>query len=170
MNIPRLFKDRSRPYVQSEPEAMDELRIRWMIRSDMPEVLDIESASFPHPWDEATFINCLRQRNCIGMVVEQKDRVVGYMIYEMHKNRLHVLNLAVSTESRRQGVGTAMVAKLISKLRLGRQSIFAEVSEWNDAGIFFLRDCGFWCTAVAHGQYENGTDAYVFRFRKEFAE
>ena len=170
MNIPRIFKDRQRPYVQSEPEAMDELRIRFMIRRDMPEVLDIEAASFPHPWDEATFINCLRQRNCIGMVVEQKDRVVGYMIYEMHKNRLHVLNLAVSTESRRQGVGTAMVAKLISKLRLGRQSIFAEVSEWNDAGICFLRDSGFWCTAVAHGHYDNGTDAYVFRFKKEFIE
>jgi ribosomal-protein-alanine N-acetyltransferase len=168
--IPRIFTDRQRPYVQSEPEAMDELRIRWMIRSDMPEVLDIEKASFPHPWDEATFINCLRQRNVIGMVCEEKDRVVGYMVYEMHKNRLHVLNLAVSTESRRQGVGTAMVAKLVSKLRLGRQSIFAEVSEWNDAAIYFLRDSGFMCSAVSHGHYDNGEDAYVFRFRKEFAE
>ena len=128
MNLRNIFKDRSRPYVQSEPEAMDELRIRWMIRSDLPEVLDIEAASFPHPWDEATFINYLRQRNVIGMVCEEKDRVVGYMVYEMHKNRLHVLNLAVSTESRRQGVGTAMVAKLISQLSERRQSIFAEVS------------------------------------------
>lgn len=170
MNLRNIFKDRTRPYVTTEPEAMDEINVRWMIRRDLPEVLDIEQASFPHPWDEETFVECLRQRNCIGMVAEHKDRVVGYMVYEMHKNRLHVLNLAVSTESRRQGVGTAMVAKLISKLRETRQSIFAEVSEWNDAGIYFLRDCGFWCTAISHGHYDNGEDAYVFRFRKVFGE
>jgi len=44
------------------------VHIRWMIRRDMPEVLDIESGSFEFPWSEEDFIRCLRQRNCIGMV------------------------------------------------------------------------------------------------------
>ena len=46
------------------------VHIRWMIRRDMPEVLDIENQAFEFPWTEEDFIRCLRQRNCIGMVAE----------------------------------------------------------------------------------------------------
>ena len=63
--------------------------IRWMIRRDMAEVLATETEGFEFPWLEEDFIRCLRQRNCIGMVAEYDDRVVGFMIYELHKNRIH---------------------------------------------------------------------------------
>ena len=56
-----------------------------MIRRDMPEVIPIETASFEFPWSEDDFVRCLRQRNCIGMVAEMDDQVVGFMIYELHK-------------------------------------------------------------------------------------
>ena len=46
-----------------------EVHIRWMIRRDMPGVLEIEKLSFEYPWTEEDFIRCLRRRNCIGMVV-----------------------------------------------------------------------------------------------------
>ncbi|MEM1305855.1 MAG: ribosomal-protein-alanine N-acetyltransferase RimI, partial [Planctomycetota bacterium] len=51
------------------------VHIRWMIRRDMQEVLGIEQESFEFPWLEEDFIRCLRQRNCIGMVAEQGERV-----------------------------------------------------------------------------------------------
>ena len=44
------------------------VHIRWMIRRDMPEVLQTEQESFEHSWTEEDFLRCLRQRNCIGMV------------------------------------------------------------------------------------------------------
>ena len=76
-------------------EQQQQLRahIRWMIRRDMAEVLEIEREGFEFPWCEDDFIRCLRQRNCIGMVAEHDERVVGFMIYELHKTRLHVLEL-----------------------------------------------------------------------------
>src|SRR5215470_6285738 len=92
------------------------VHIRWMIRRDMPEVLAIESHSFEFPWSEDDFIRCLRQRNCIGMVAERDERVVGFMIYELHRNRLHILNFAVHPDFRRHGVGHQMATKLIGKL------------------------------------------------------
>ena len=92
------------------------VHIRWMIRRDMPEVLAIENDSFEFPWCEDDFLRCLRQRNCIGMVAEHDDRVVGFMIYELHKARLHILNFAVGTRFRRLGVGTQMIEKLVGKL------------------------------------------------------
>src|SRR5690349_23819523 len=96
--------------------------IRWMIRGDMHEGLDIESESFEFPWTEEDFIRCLRQRNCIGMVAEQDDRVVGFMIYELHKTRLHVLNFAVGRSQRRRGIGGQMMNKLIGKLSPARRT------------------------------------------------
>ena len=80
------------------------VHIRWMIRRDMPEVLSIEQSSFEFPWSEEDFIRCLRQRNCIGMVAEYDERVVGFMIYELHKDQLHVLNFSVRPDVRRRGV------------------------------------------------------------------
>src|ERR1700744_4844016 len=98
------------------------IHIRWMIRRDMPEVLTTELASFEYAWTEDDFLRCLRQRNCIGVVAEANDRNVGFMIYELHKNRLHVLNFAVSPETRRTRIGSQMVAKLIGKLSSHRRT------------------------------------------------
>src|SRR5215212_10833205 len=92
------------------------VHIRWMIRRDMPEVLQTEQESFEYAWTEEDFLRCLRQRNCIGMVAEQGERVVGFMIYELHKQKLHILNFAVHPQFRHFGVGGQMVSKLIGKL------------------------------------------------------
>ena len=59
-------------------KAQVRVHIRWMIRRDMPEVLAIEHASFEFPWCEEEFLRVLRQRNCIGMVAEYGERVVGF--------------------------------------------------------------------------------------------
>ena len=120
------------------------VHIRWMIRRDMMEVLEIENQSFEFPWSEDDFIRCLRQRNCIGMVAEHDERVAGFMIYELHRNRLHILNFAVAAEFRRKGVGQQMVEKLIGKLSSQRRSrIMLEVRETNLAAQLFFRDLGF---------------------------
>ncbi|HHM13020.1 MAG TPA: GNAT family N-acetyltransferase, partial [Planctomycetaceae bacterium] len=101
-----------------------------MIRRDMPEVLAIEKAGFEFPWSEDEFVRCLRQRNCIGMVAETDEQIVGFMIYELHKNRLHVLNFAVHPAFRRRGIGRQMIEKLISKLSSQRRNrIMLEVRE-----------------------------------------
>ncbi len=36
------------------------VHIRWMIRRDMPEVLQTEQESFEYPWTEEDFLRCLR--------------------------------------------------------------------------------------------------------------
>ncbi|MFN9877800.1 MAG: GNAT family N-acetyltransferase, partial [Planctomycetota bacterium] len=103
-----------------------------MIRRDMPEVLNIEAQSFEFPWSEDDFIRCLRQRNCIGMVAECDEQVVGFMIYELNRNVLHVLNFAVRSDFRRRGLGTQMLDKLVGKLSQQRRTrIDLEVRESN---------------------------------------
>ena len=144
-----------------------DLHMRWMIRRDMPEVLKIENANFEFAWSEADFIRCLRQRNCIGMVVERNESIVGFMVYELHKSRLHVLNFSVCPAHKRSKVGTAMAEKLKSKLsRQRRNRVVLEVRETNlDAQLFFRKQ-GFLALSVLRDFYEDTVeDAYLMQFR-----
>jgi ribosomal-protein-alanine N-acetyltransferase len=138
-----------------------------MIRRDMVEVLQIENRSFEFSWSEDDFIRCLRQRNCIGMIAEHNERVVGFMIYELHRNRLHVLNFAVHPDFRRRNVGTQMLKKLVTKLSPQRRSrIMLEVRETNLEAQLFFRDLGFRAVSVLRDFYEDTTeDAYLMQFR-----
>ncbi|MEC7566849.1 MAG: ribosomal protein S18-alanine N-acetyltransferase [Planctomycetota bacterium] len=150
-----------------EPTEHQGLHIRWMIRRDMADVLKIENANFEFPWSEDDFIRCLRQRNCIGMVAERDDKIVGFMIYELHKNRLHVLNFSVGPDHQRSKVGTTMVEKLKSKLSTQRRNrVVLEVRETNlDAQLFF-REQGFMALSVLRDYYEDTVeDAYLMQFR-----
>ncbi len=150
------------------------VHIRWMIRRDMAEVLQAEQLSFEYAWTEEDFLRCLRQRNCIGMVAEHGEKVVGFMIYELHKNKLHILNFAVHPAWRRMGVGGQMVAKLISKLSSHRRTrITLEVRETNLAAQLFFHRQDFKAVRVLRTFYEDsGEDAFLmaYRFGDELAE
>jgi ribosomal-protein-alanine N-acetyltransferase len=143
------------------------VHIRWMIRRDMPEVLQTEQESFEYAWTEEDFLRCLRQRNCIGMVAEQGEKVVGFMIYELHKTKLHIMNFAVHPAYRRHGVGAQMVSKLISKLSSHRRTrITLEVRETNLAAQLFFRAQEFKAVRVLRGYYEDsGEDAFLMTYR-----
>jgi len=142
------------------------VHIRWMIRRDMPEVLQTEEESFEYSWTEEDFLRCLRQRNCIGMVAEQGEKVVGFMIYELHKAKLHVLNFAVHPTCRRTGVGRQMVIKLVSKLSNHRRTrITLAVHERNLPAQLFFRAMGFRAVRVLRAYYEDsGEDAFLMQY------
>jgi len=146
----------------------DRLRIqlRWMIRRDMPEVLAIEQEAFEFPWSDEDFTRCLRQRNCIGMVAEVGDSVVAFMIYELHRTRLHVLNFAVRRSHRRLGIGKQMMGKLFAKLSVERRDrILLEVRERNLPAQVFFRSLGYRAISVLKDFYEDSTeDAYLMQF------
>jgi [ribosomal protein S18]-alanine N-acetyltransferase len=160
--------------MQIDQQQEVRVHIRWMIRRDMPEILAIEGESFEFPWSEEDFIRCLRQRNCIGMIAEHDDRVVGFMIYELNKNRIHVLNFAVAPALRRKGVGSQMIAKLAGKLSSQRRNrIVLEVRETNLAAQLFFRANAFRAVSVLHTYYDDTPeDAYVmqYRYRPEKAD
>lgn len=157
------------PYPPSSKKPTLEVKIRWLIRRDMPEVLDIERQSFEFAWSEEDFLCCLRQRNCIGMVAEYNHREVGFIIYELHKLELHMLNFAVDPEFRRQSVGAQMVEILVDKLtQQRRQKITIEVRETNLAAQLFFKKQGFKAVLVLRGHYDDTTEsAYLMRYTLE---
>ena len=145
------------------------IHVRWMIRRDMHEVIAIEREAFEFPWSEEDFTRCLRQRNCIGMVAELADSVVAFMIYELHRSRLHMLNFAVLRSHRRLGIGTQMMEKLVGKLTPDRRGRIAlEVRETNLPAQLFFRSLGFRATTVLKDFYQDSTeDAYLMQYALE---
>jgi ribosomal-protein-alanine N-acetyltransferase len=138
------------------------LHIRWMIRRDLPEVMRTERASFEYAWTEDDFIRCLRQRNCIGMVAEHEETITGFMIYELHRTQLHLLNFAVRPEFRRNGIGGLMLSKLTDKMITHRrEKITLAVRERNLVAQMFFRSNGFQATRLLRNYYQDsGEDAY----------
>lgn len=138
------------------------VHIRWMIRRDMAEVLAIEEESFEFPWTADDFKRCLRQRHVMPMVAEHKERVVGFMIYELHKRRFHLLNVAVHPEYRRRLVGSQLIQSVTKKLSPQRRTrVEGLVRETNLAAQLFLRSMAFRAVATARGAYDDTTeDAY----------
>ncbi len=147
------------------------VHIRWMIRRDMPEVLAIEHAAFDYPWCEEEFLRVLRQRNCIGMVAEHGERIVGFMIYELHRSRIQVLNFAAHQDFKRKGIGRQMVSKLVGKLSNQRRSrISILVRESNLAAQLFFRVQGFRATEVVREHFpDTGEDAYTMIYHMDEA-
>lgn len=155
-------------------EVLPALRvhIRWMIRQHMCEVFQVERQSFEYVWTEDDFLRCLRQRNCIGMVAEMVDAsysfgpVVGFMIYELHKTKVHVLNIAVHPKFRRLGIGKQMVAKLIGKLSSHRRThLTLAVREANLSAQLFFRSMEFRAVKLLPGYYEDsGEDAFLMEY------
>jgi [ribosomal protein S18]-alanine N-acetyltransferase len=136
-----------------------------MIRRDLLAVYAIEKESFEINWTLGEFLRVLRQRNCIGMVAEIDGEVAGFMIYELHKSGIQILNFAVASIYRNNGVGSAMVQKLVGKLSPERRrKLTLQISDGNlHAHLFFSRH-GFIATRVIKDAFEDGSgeDAYFF--------
>lgn len=152
--------------METQREKLD-VRVRWMIRGDMIQVLDIERESFEFPWSEDDFMGTLRLRNCVGMVAETDDRrVAGFMIYELHQHSMQLLSFAVASNFRRTGVGAVMLAKLKGKIeQQRREAISALVRERNLPAQLFFRSQGFQVIGTHRNYYEDSAeDAYEFVF------
>ena len=151
----------------TKTKLYERARVSWMIRRDMPGVLEIEKESFEFPWAEEDFIRVLRKRDCIGMVVIENEEIAGFMIYELLPKRLHLLTMAVAVRYRRKGVASDMIDKLQSKLVFQRRNrITTHIRETNlDAQLFF-RKKGFRAVSIVQDLYEDSPeDAYLFQYR-----
>lgn len=141
------------------------VKIRFPKKDDLPKLISIES-QFEYPWSEQDFRKVLQNNHCIGLIAEYKREVVGYLIFEVFHDRLHILNLAIDKNFQRQGVATTLLNDV--KRRVGEQKgknrIFTEVRESNLPGQKFFSKAGFICTIMKDYYAECEEDAYVFEY------
>lgn len=136
---------------------------RWLIRRDMPEVMAIENEAFGYDaWREREFVDTLKGRNCIAIVAEHSEQVVGYMVYLLNLRSFEIINFAVAAEFRRQEIGRQLLQKLIGKLSRRRSRIVADVRETNLAALNFFKACGFLAEGILKDRFDE-TDEDAIR-------
>jgi len=139
--------------------------VRDVRRGDLGDILAIDAAAFATPLNENELLDLLRQRRVGGYAHECYGRVLGYAIYEHGRAGAHLLRLAVDPKFRRQGVGTALVQKILSLPDGRRADITATVRESSLEAALFLRACGFTARLKRGGFSDTHEDAYVFTSR-----
>jgi len=143
------------------------VQVRWMVRRDFSQVLAIEEMCFEFPWTSEEFMQCLQQPNCLGMVAELDEQVVGFIVYETPKNRILVTNIAVSPEFQRHGIARQMVQRLVSKMIYQqRHKVAVAIRETNLPALLCFRALGFKAATVLKNFYEDqNEDTYVLQYR-----
>jgi [ribosomal protein S18]-alanine N-acetyltransferase len=120
---------------------------------DLPAVLAIERAAYPYPWTGAIFQDCLRVGYCCW-VAEDASGVIGYFVLSVAAQEAHLLNLCITPQLQRQGLGRRLLRQV---LRLAREhdarSLFLEVRPSNTAALVLYRGTGFTEIGVRRAYY-----------------
>ncbi len=123
---------------------MDTITIRNARTEDLPAILSIEKDSFVSPWSEDTFDSVFQDSRCKGFVAYQGDILTGYCFAFEMKNMIHLLNLAVRSEYRRNGIGKALLEEIeVLSRQSDRQGIILEVRIGNQVAKSFYQTMGF---------------------------
>jgi ribosomal-protein-alanine N-acetyltransferase len=139
--------------------------IRALQLRDLPAIERIERDSYATPWSRSMFAGELSKSSsiCLGAFDDDTNELVGYLIVSRYVDAWHVMNIAVSPELRRGGVGTAMLRRLFELTAGdGRRGYTLEVRVSNTAAIKLYERLGFQQRGIRRGYYtDNREDALI---------
>lgn len=122
---------------------MDFEKIPYMkymvISKDVDAMLEIENQSFENPWTKGDFVDTLHDLQIMGLCMYLGNTLVGYMVYRLDENNLHLLKIAVHPQYRRQGYGSTLINRLKMRLSNQRSKLTTEVDEFNLPALCMFR-------------------------------
>ncbi len=129
-----------------------------MTHEDLAEVLSVEDACSPAPWNANSFKYELDNRETILKVAVVNNKIAGYVCLRTILDITHVLNLAVLPEFRRISIGTMLLEhalKELKRLKPDVESVTLEARESNTAAIRLYEKIGFKASGKRIGYYKN---------------
>ena len=122
----------------------------------------IHAAAFPpvERWDALAFASQLGLPGSFGLI----DQAGGFILARVAADEAEVLTLAVAPQSRRRGIGRALVAEaMVRGAARGAGAMFLEVARSNAAALALYGAAGFEPVGERRRYYPNGEDAMVLR-------
>lgn len=141
------------------------IQIVKMTEAHVPQIASLEKGCFSDPWSEKSIASELENPLSLWLAALDGDRVAGYIGSQTVLGESDMMNLAVSPEYRRQGIGRALVSALIDRLRqMGSHSITLEVRASNLPACKLYESLGFAQAGLRKGYYEKPReDARILR-------
>jgi ribosomal-protein-alanine N-acetyltransferase len=148
------------------------LEIRRMRPDDLDEVMVIERAAFRHPWSPELFRRELEHDwSTILIAVEPltsapgkgSERIIGFLIYWLVHDEVHVLNVATAPDVRRKGIARILMQETEKRaLQAGAGLMTLEVRRSNTAAIELYRQFDYRAVGIRPNYYvDEGEDAIV---------
>jgi len=153
------------------------VRLIPMQEGDLDAVLALEEVSFPQPWTRKMFLGELQGNVfAVNLIARAGDgsgategTLLGYVMFWVVFEELHLMNLAVRPEARRQGLGADLVRHALAVgADRGVRTALLEVRASNRPALAMYERLGFVRRGVRRGYYEHPReDAVIMTFPME---
>src|SRR5712692_11099219 len=145
-------------------QTVQEVKIRPVKPDDIEQISLLEQASFNDPYPSYFLSELARHNPDTFLVLTLNDEIVGYGIVDHWEDHDHLISIAVRPDSRRKGLGEALLVELEKRLSKERP-LRLEVRQSNSAAIQLYSKRGFMKTGLAEGYYCDGENAITMEKR-----
>jgi [ribosomal protein S18]-alanine N-acetyltransferase len=156
------------PIPDPPPAANGRFELRRMRAGDIPRVVDIEKDGFAHPWSAELLGRELHHDWSTSLVATEEgpggaELILGFIVFWLVHDEVHVLNVAVAADARRRGVARFLMDEAALRgRRAGARLATLEVRRSNEAAITLYRSLGYRQVGVRPNYYvDEGEDAIV---------
>ena len=136
-----------------------------MNASHVSAVAELEKLCFSAPWSERSIASELQNEYSLWLVEERDGVAVAYVGSQSCPPEADVMNVAVASAFRRQGIGEGLMVALMDTLRdKGMESLTLEVRASNSPAIALYDRLGFTEVGRRPNYYTDpGEDALIMR-------
>jgi ribosomal-protein-alanine N-acetyltransferase len=148
-------------------KQIGDLEVEPMTEGDLDEVMQIERVSFRAPWSPGMFRQdfVFPLARCLAAKFAEAGtkRLAGYILCWFVADEVHVTNIAVREDLRKQGVATRLLEEALYQARRDRMRYCTlEVRVSNEAAKGFYRKLGFEAKGIRPKYYsDNNEDAMI---------
>lgn len=128
-------------------------------------IAELEKVCFHDPWSERSIASELDNPLSLWLVAMDGDKLAGYVGSQSVMGWADMMNIAVSPEYRRQGIGSELVERLVAALRLQDVTCLTlEVRASNAPAQALYQELGFVQVGRRPNYYRNPKeDALILR-------
>jgi ribosomal-protein-alanine N-acetyltransferase len=136
-----------------------------MSELDLAQAAALEVLCFSDPWPPSAFQRYLSLAEALALTAKNGATIDGYLIARRYGKLLHIANLAVHPERRRQGIGGALLRTALDHARQrGCVSALLDVRRSNSAAFALYATLGFRPVGIKQRYYRRPIeDAVVMR-------
>lgn len=135
---------------------------------DLDQVIKIEREAFSNSWNLRFFKEELKHNSfALYLTAKIEKEVIGYIgcWFKNHANEVHIVNLAIKKNKRRQGIGTFLIEEVVKMAKnLEADNVTLEVRITNQAAIKLYKNLGFKKAGLTpHYYLDNNEDALLMK-------
>ena len=141
------------------------MEIRKMTAADVAQIAELEKVCFSDPWSEKSIASELENDLSVWLVAVEGETVAGYVGSQSVLGETDMMNIAVSPDYRRRGIGEKLVTELVIQLQAeGNRRLMLEVRASNTPAQKLYEKLGFQMVGRRPRYYHNPKeDALILR-------